>query len=364
MPYAAALRRLVAAGLGGGALAWKASHSLAEEKGKGESAASFGSDVYAVYRPEGAGDGTRVLLAADYEDMIEDFRRKTCRLVILGETHGDRVAHFLEKRVFDDLASSTPKCGLSMEMFESDKQQVLNEYLRGLIPESSMLKDCRAWANYRRDYRPIVEAAKNQGLPVFAANAPGRYVGLVNRSGQEALLALGEDGRALLPPLPFRMPSEALRWKVFDFMNAQKYNSNSSQPACPAQAQAEEVNPALSRMVEAQSLWDASMAWTLAELLKAGECSKVVHLCGRFHVEHGLGIPEHLEGYLRSNHCESTLASFDRNDSSAAFRSVAKTAVFVPAEFSADGRPSIDLDALAYSADWVVLTDASKSTLL
>ena len=99
-----------------------------------------------------------------YFPFFHNNKKHQLRLVILGETHGDRVAHFLEKRVFDDLASSTSKCGLSMEMFESDKQQVLNEYLRGLIPESSMLKDCRAWANYRRDYRPIVEAAKNQGF--------------------------------------------------------------------------------------------------------------------------------------------------------------------------------------------------------
>ena len=37
---------------------------------------------------------------------------------------------------------------LSMEMFESDCQLALNEYLQGYIPEDRMLKDARPWNNY------------------------------------------------------------------------------------------------------------------------------------------------------------------------------------------------------------------------
>jgi uncharacterized iron-regulated protein len=41
------------------------------------------------------------------------------------------------------------------------------------------LQDSRPWANYVRDYRPLVEYAKAQGLDVIAANAPRRYVSMV-----------------------------------------------------------------------------------------------------------------------------------------------------------------------------------------
>mmetsp|Transcript_62816 Transcript_62816/g.86350 ORF Transcript_62816/g.86350 Transcript_62816/m.86350 type:complete len:144 (-) Transcript_62816:195-626(-) len=63
------------------------------------------------------------------------------------------------------------------------------------------------------------------------------------------------------------------------------------------------------RMLMAQSLWDATMAWTiLCELGKGdtslsgsvgrGEERACFHVCGRFHCEHFIGIPEHLEYYL------------------------------------------------------------------
>jgi len=97
----------------------------------------------------------------------------------LGETHGDRVAHHLEHRVLKSLAT-TNRCALSMEMFETDKQLILDEYLLGHIPESSMHRDCKVWVytidycshefpldvfsqhNYQ-DYRPMVEFARKEG---------------------------------------------------------------------------------------------------------------------------------------------------------------------------------------------------------
>lgn len=100
---------------------------------------------------------------------------------------------------------------LSLEMFERDTQEVLDAYLAGrfeawvlvrcapallahgciaMLPQCNktpclfywaghirpqdMEKDARAWPNYSRDYRPLVEFAKQQGLAVVAANAPRR----------------------------------------------------------------------------------------------------------------------------------------------------------------------------------------------
>ena len=48
-------------------------------------------------------------------------------------------------------------------------------------------------------------------------------------------------------------------------------------------------------MLDAQSLWDATMAHSISSHLStASSDRRVLHLCGRFHCEHGLGIPEHL----------------------------------------------------------------------
>ncbi|NQV71499.1 ChaN family lipoprotein [bacterium] len=50
-------------------------------------------------------------------------------------------------------------------------------------------------------------------------------------------------------------------------------------------------------MLDAQSLWDATMAWSIAEHLTRKPGSKVVHMVGGFHSETGTGTPEHLIQY-------------------------------------------------------------------
>jgi len=50
-------------------------------------------------------------------------------------------------------------------------------------------------------------------------------------------------------------------------------------------------------MLDAQSLWDATMAWSVVQALKANPGALVVHVVGAFHVEHGTGIPEQLSRY-------------------------------------------------------------------
>jgi hypothetical protein len=67
---------------------------------------------------------------------------------------------------------------LSLEMFETDVQPVLSEYVAGTIPLSDLMKDGRPWSNYMHDYHHLVEVCKQLQLPVVAANAPRRYVSL------------------------------------------------------------------------------------------------------------------------------------------------------------------------------------------
>lgn len=68
-------------------------------------------------------------------------------------------------------------------MFERDVQEVMDEYLTGCIRQQDMLQDSRPWPNYLSDYAPLVELAKANSIPVIAANAPRRYVGMVGRGG-------------------------------------------------------------------------------------------------------------------------------------------------------------------------------------
>jgi Uncharacterized iron-regulated protein len=204
-------------------------------------------------------------------------------VVFLGEMHDDSVGHAIQAEIFRTAVNEFAgkrRVTLSLEMFERDVQTVLNEYLADQITETHFLLNSRPWPNYKTDYRPLVELAKEKKLDVVAANAPRRYVNMVSRGGREPLNGLSAEARTWLPPLPFAEASEAYSKKFRALM------SNSGEAAM-----------GIDNILNSQSLWDASMAFWISESLKKNKGSLVVHLNGGFHTESRLGTVEHLMRY-------------------------------------------------------------------
>lgn len=85
----------------------------------------------------------------------------------------------------------------------------------------------------------------------------------------------------LLPPLPIQAPS-------------QTYEANFR--ATMGIVGSEGLNDQrITKMLGAQSLWDATMAHSITKALYRSNL--VVHVAGYFHVKQNLGIPEHLAHY-------------------------------------------------------------------
>src|SRR5947209_11118218 len=146
-------------------------------------------------------------------------------VLIVGETHDDTVAHLLEAELLRRTGARYAQgparkrtVALSLEMFERDVQTVLDEYLAGLISERHFLLSSRPWKNYETDYRPLVEYAREQRLPVVAANAPARYVSRVSMNGPDSPTELSKDAKAWLPPLPYPLASADYAAKFKRFM--------------------------------------------------------------------------------------------------------------------------------------------------
>ncbi len=238
-------------------------------------------------------------------------------VLFVGETHDNAVAHLLEaellRRADERFGAASPKrrdVALSLEMFESDVQTVLDEYLAGLISERHFLLSSRPWRNYETDYRPLVEYARARRLPVIAANAPARYVSRVSNQGPQSLSALSKDAvKDWLPPLPYPPASEAYAAKFKRFMSGGVAAAPAHTPA-PASTQttqtpAPTTPPAAAQvsahgslhLLEAQTLRDASMAYRVAEFLKRGRDPLVVQVNGSFHSEERMGVPEQLARY-------------------------------------------------------------------
>ena len=128
-------------------------------------------------------------------------------MIFLGEIHDDSLSHVAELDLLKALNAQYPrKVALSMEMFETDVQPILNEYLAGYIREKNFTTDSRAWPNYKTDYRPLVEFARAEKMPVIAANAPGRYTNMVTTGGLQRLKVLNRYALAYLPPCLLTQP--------------------------------------------------------------------------------------------------------------------------------------------------------------
>ncbi|MBS1520433.1 MAG: ChaN family lipoprotein [Bacteroidetes bacterium] len=211
------------------------------------------------------------------DDIISDM--SNADVLFFGEEHNDSTCHVLELILFTKLSSKYPgKAALSMEMFETDCQNVLNEYLEGLIREKNFITEARAWHNYK-DYRPLIELAKAQQSPVIAANAPARYVNMVNRMGLTSLEKLSKTAKAWLPPLPIDTATGAYYEKFLQTMGGHSGNIGGMQ------------------MYQAQNLWDATMGWSIARFVKKHRDYKILQLNGGFHSEEKLGAAAQLKKY-------------------------------------------------------------------
>lgn len=218
-------------------------------------------------------------------------------VIFLGEMHDDAVGHAIQAEIFRRIVErygSTREVALALEMFERDVQIVVDEYLAGLISEQHFLLSSRPWGNYKWDYRPLVELAKERRLPVIAANAPRRYINMVSRNGRNSLNGLSKEAKRWLAPLPYSEPSERYANKFRALMGPSP-----------------EARMGLENILSSQALWDATMAHSVYQFLRSRKRPLVVHLLGAFHSESRLGTVEHLLEYRKKTKAVVVTARYE-----------------------------------------------------
>ncbi len=258
-------------------------------------------------------------------DVIADM--KNYDVLFYGEEHNDSVTHYLEKTIFEMMyAAYKESLALSMEMFERDVQPVMNEYLSGHIREKSFLKDARTWKNYR-DYRPMVELAKEKKLHVVCANAASRYTNLAGRKGQKALLDLPKESKTFFAPLPYDTASGKYYEKLMALSGHTPASTDTAKVKVPAMSMGN------FSLIVAQSLWDATMAYSISEYWKKNKTKKIMQVNGRFHSDEGFAVVTQLKKYSP------------------------KARVLIISSGSEDTFPTIDWYSLKTQGDYIIVTD-------
>jgi uncharacterized iron-regulated protein len=198
-----------------------------------------------------------------YEKMVKE--AEDADIVLFGESHDDPISHWMELELTKDLYDlKKEKLVLGAEMFETDNQVILNEYLDSLISTSSFESEARVWPNYKTDYKPLVEFARKNHIKFVASNVPRRYASLVNSKGFEGLEGLSADAKVFLPPLPVKYDSELNCYK--SMMEMEGMGSH--------------VTP---NFPKAQAIKDATMAYFILKNWSPGKL--LIHYHGSYHSE-------------------------------------------------------------------------------
>jgi len=161
---------------------------------------------------------------------------------------------------------------LGAEMFEQDNQGALSAYLAGKISAKGLDSSARLWRNYKTDYAPLVNFAKENQVNFIATNVPRKYASLVSKGGFEALNQISAEEKSWMAPLPIAYDANLPGYQKMITMMAGHATPN---------------------MPKAQALKDATMAYFI---MKNWDENKLfIHVNGSYHSENYEGISWYLK---------------------------------------------------------------------
>jgi uncharacterized iron-regulated protein len=136
-----------------------------------------------------------------YKDIINSSQKAD--VLLFGEYHDNSVVHWLELEITKDLFGKIVLV-LGAEMLEADNQKQVNQYINGEINQKKLDSTARLWPNYKTDYKPLVDFAKENKIDFIATNIPRRFASLVFKNGFEALEKLSNEEKSWMAPLPLK----------------------------------------------------------------------------------------------------------------------------------------------------------------
>lgn len=211
----------------------------------------------------------------NFDTLAERLARQ--RVVMIGEAH-DRYDHHLNQlELICRLYRKHPNLAIGLEFFQQPFQNSLDAFVAGLIDTGEMLAQTEYYTRWQFDYRlyaPILEFARERKIPLVALNATAEISSKVAREG---LSSLSAAERAQVPlEIDRDLPGYRDRLKTAFDQHPEIRHMN------------------FENFVEAQLVWDESMAARAARYLDENPSRPLVVLAGGGHVVRS-GIPARFE---------------------------------------------------------------------
>jgi aminopeptidase N len=207
------------------------------------------------------------------EKLVEDIRDK--KVVYVGEHHDEFAHHINQLNIIRELYKSNKKLAIGMEMFQRPFQRVINDYINGRIEEKEFLKRTEYFKRWKLDYnlyKPIVDFARQNRIPIIALNIDSGIVERVSRNGIDSLTE--EEKKNLPSEIDFSDGEYKKRLREI-------FNQHSS---------LRQEN--FDFFFQAQILWDETMAESIDRFMHDNPDYQIVVLVGNGHISYGSGIPK------------------------------------------------------------------------
>lgn len=201
-----------------------------------------------------------------YKKLIKEIKKSD--VFFFGELHNNTIAHWLQLEVLKALSQETERpLALGLEMIERDNQDELELYLKDSIDQKGLDSTARLWSNYEKDYKPVVDFAKENDIKVVGTNVPRRYASQIYHGGFSVLDSLLPEEKSWMAPWPIEYDSTLDGYIKMREMMPGHGGEN---------------------LPKAQAIKDATMAYFL--LQNRVEAELMVHLNGTYHSDNFEGI--------------------------------------------------------------------------
>lgn len=216
------------------------------------------------------------------KEIVEEIESK--KVIFIGESHTNFAHHINQLNIIKKLHKKGKKVVIGMEMFQRKFQSVLDDYIEGKIDEKTFLKKSEYFTRWKFNYnlyKPILDYAKENKLPVIALNLDKEIIKKITKNG---FYDLSKENKELLPKnIDFTNQTYKDNLKSF-------FNSNVHLNAAHKNG-AKNINTDF--VYQSQIIWDETMAETISLYLeKNQDTDSFVVLAGAGHIESHHGIPD------------------------------------------------------------------------
>ncbi len=228
--------------------------------------------IYILHEPP---TGIEVQSTIGFNDILNKILDK--QVVYVGETHSRYEDHKLQLEVVRALYNHNPQIAIGMEMFARTIQPALDDYISGKSDEATFLKESRYFKNWGydyRNYRPIIEFARRNQIPILGLNLEKKIPSKVYK--ENGIDSLTDQEKETIPP------DRDLSIPGYQERIAQAFRLHLHQPGQSKQ---------FTNFLQSQALWDETMAETVSAYLAANPETKVVVIAGQGHVFKDTAIP-------------------------------------------------------------------------